>query len=222
VHSRDPGGGYDFGVLSGLRKTASRVRWNVVWDTYDVFVREVREGDDVFTAPDGYTFRWGTRDDVLSCEAHHTELDATDRANGAERLRLEHRVVMARHDETTVFTMWVNPRNLNVPHYVKRQLHPHQVFIYKAFTSPEHRGRKLYQAGMRFVLAHLATRGSTEVVGYAARAKKISRAGLGRLDFRTAGSFKGYGYGSPAFVRESKDLVRAFPITIARTGLGLT
>ncbi|QDU84484.1 hypothetical protein Pla163_15940 [Planctomycetes bacterium Pla163] len=209
-------------MLSGLRKTASRVRWNVVWDTYDVFVREVRDGDDVFNAPDGYSFHFGTRDDVLGCDVHHTELDATDRAHGAERLGLEHRVVVARFDGTPVFTMWVNPRNLNVPHYVKRQLHPHQVFIYKAFTSPEHRGRKLYQAGMRFVLADLAVRGLTEVVGYAARAKKISRAGLGRLDFRTVGSFKGYGYGRPTLVRESKDLVRAFPIKVARTDLGLT
>lgn len=214
--------GYDSSVLSGLRKSIGRVRWNVVWDTYDVFVREVREGDEVFTAPDGYRFHWGTPDDVLGFDAHHTELVATDRAHGAERLKLEHRLVVASIDDTAVFTMWVNPRNLNVPHFVKRQLFPHQVFIYKAFTSPEHRGRKLYQAGMRFVLADLAARGLTDVVGYAARAKKISRAGLGRLDFRTVGSFKGYGYGQPALVRESSQLVRAFPNKVARSGLGLT
>jgi len=210
-------------VFARLKRAASRVRWNVVWDTYDVFVRDVVPEDAAFEAPDGYRFDWGTAEEVLGFEAYHTELDATDRRHGAERLGLDHRLVVGRSDTgDAVFTMWVNPRNLNVPHFVKRRLGPHQVFIYKAYTSPDHRGRKLYQAGMRFVLADLAQRGLSQLVGYAAVTKTVSRAGLSRLAFRSAGTFKGYGYRRPFVVRTSRALVESFPEAVPRTGLDLT
>lgn len=209
-------------VFARLKSAAGRVRWSIVWDTYDVFVRDVVAEDAVFEAPDGYRFEWGTADDVLAFDAHHTELDVTARARGAERIGLGHRVVVGRSDDgVAVFTMWVNPRNLNVPGYVKRRLGDHQVFIYKAYTSPDHRGRKLYQAGMRFVLADLAERGMTQLVGYAAVTKTVSRAGLSRLAFRSAGTFKGYGYRRPWFVATSSALVASFPDAVARTGLDL-
>lgn len=210
-------------VFDRLRKIAGRVRWNVVWDTYDVFVRDVAAGDASFEAPDGYRFAWGTPEQVLSFDTRHTELDETARRHGAERLKLDHRLVVGWSPEGhAVFTMWVNPRTINVPDYVKRGLGPHQVFIYKAYTSPDHRGRKLYQAGMRFVLADLAERGLTQLVGYAAVTKTVSRAGLSRLDFRSAGTFRGYGYRRPFFVRTSRALVESFPTAVPRTGLGLT
>lgn len=199
------------------------MRWNVVRDTYDVFVRDVAPADGVFEAPEGYRFDWGHAEQVRELDPYHTELDAADREHGAQRLeKLEHRLVIGAANGVAVFTMWVNPRNLNVPHYVKRALGSHQVFIYKAFTSPDHRGRRLYQAGMRFVLADLAERGLTQLVGYAARAKKVSRAGLSRLEFRTAGSFSGYGYGRPQFVRTSAELRANFPTVVPRAGLDLT
>ena len=86
-----------------------------------------------------------------------------------------------------VFSMWVNPRNLNVPGMIKRGLASHQAFIYKAYTSPEHRGRKLYGAGMCFVLSEMAALGLERLVGYAHVNKKISRKGLARLEFESQG-----------------------------------
>ena len=59
----------------------------------------------------------------------HTELDECERREGLARLRLGHGVVVATHDREVVFTMWVNPRNLNVPGLVKRRLSPSQWFI---------------------------------------------------------------------------------------------
>lgn len=208
-------------MLQDLRRAIGRLRWSVVWDTFDVFVRDVVPADSPFEAPPGYVFGWGTADDVRGCEQHHTELGERDRERGAERLGIGHRVVVARSGSTIVFTMWVNPRHLNVPGYVKRALSPGEVFIYKAYTSPDHRGRKLYQAGMRFVLADLAERGARRLVGYAHVAKDVSRAGLDRLGFRSLGTFTGRGFRRPFVVRLSQELRAAFPVAVARSGCEL-
>ena len=136
-----------------------------------------------FEAPEGYEVGWATPEDIAGCDPFHTELDEAERADGVRRLGLGHRAVAIRAGELVVFTMWENPRNLNVPGLMKRALGPHQSFIYKAFTSPEHRGKKLYQAGMRFVLSELAKDGKTELVGYAHVDKQASpgRPGAARL-----------------------------------------
>ncbi|MEZ5976826.1 MAG: hypothetical protein R3F34_01220 [Planctomycetota bacterium] len=209
-------------MIGAVRRFASRVRWNVVWDTFDVFVREVREEDREFVAPAGYEFAFAAPDEVAAMTEHHTELGAADREHGRRRLELGHRLVVGRHDGVAVFTMWINPRNLNVPGFVKRALAEDEVFIYKAYTSPDHRGKKLYQAGMRFVLADLAARGMRRLVGYAHVTKDVSRAGLARLDFHAVGTFRGRGYRRPFHVSISKELAAAFPRAVPRSGLDLT
>src|SRR5262245_19779922 len=172
--------------LVRLRKALGRVRRRFTLNTFDVFVRPVPRAG-AFEAPPGYVFRWGSAADVARCEPFHTELDERERREGARRLGFGHRLVLALAADTIVFTMWVNPRNLNVPGLFKRALTPRQWFIYKAYTSPEHRGRKLYESGMRFVLCEMRAAGLEELVGYAHVNKGVSRKGLAALEFTSAG-----------------------------------
>ena len=168
--------------------------------------------------PAGYVFGWGTAEDVERCEPFHTELDRAERAAGVRRLALGHRIVIGSRDGISVFTMWVNPRNLNVPDLLKRRLGAGQWFIYKAFTSPEHRGKKLYESGMRFVLAEMRAQGLTELVGYAHVKKAVSRKGLAALAFDGAGRAVQVNF--PALSRTflSRKLVRTFPEAVPRSG----
>jgi hypothetical protein len=170
-----------------LRRALGRIRRRFALDTFDVFVREVPDARELLGAPDGYELRWASAHDVARCEERHTELDERERREGIARLELGHRCVIALSGDTVVFSVWENPRNLNVPELLKHRLAPHQSFIYKAFTSPEHRGRHLYEAGMRFVLEELRRAGKGELVGYAHVKKDVSRRGLARLAFASAG-----------------------------------
>ncbi|MBL8695314.1 MAG: hypothetical protein JNJ88_14565 [Planctomycetes bacterium] len=211
-----------------LRHALGRVRRRFALDTFDIFVRRVGPSDRDFdphfeaTTKDGksagsYRFAWGTPADILGCDAHHTELDERERILGARRLEFGHQVVVVFHAQTVVFSMWVNPRNLNVPGALKRALDPHQAFIYKAFTSPEHRGRKLYEAGMRFVLADLARQGKTELVGYAHVKKDVSRKGLAALQFETMGRFRVLRLPGFQTTLTSAELRRNFPKKVQRS-----
>lgn len=205
-----------------MRRALSAIRWSLVHDRFDVFVRTVSEGDAGFQAPEGYAFRFGEPGDLERCTEHHTELGPLDREHGALRLDAGHRLVLGLAGQDAVFTMWVNPRNLNVPRELKRRLRADQVFIYKAFTSPDHRGRKLYQAGMAFVLADLARTGGTELVGYAHQRKEASRGGLARLGFSSAGTYRVIGLRDLRRVVVSSRLNRRFPERVPRTGVGWT
>ena len=200
-----------------IRKVLGRVRRSVGVDTFDVFTREVPP-EPAFRAPEGYAFRWGTPEDVRACDPYHTELDERERSEGAARLEIGHRVVVASAGAEAVFTMWVNPRNLNVPGVVKRRLAEGQWFIYKAFTSPDHRGKKLYQAGMQFVLDEMRSAGRRELVGYAHVKKSVSRRGLSRLAFGSVGRM--YACRVPGWqgTLVSRKLAGRFPERVARTG----
>jgi hypothetical protein len=203
--------------LVRLRKALGRFRRRFVWDPYDVFVRPVPD-EPRPAPPEGYAFRWGTPEDLVRCDPFHTELDERERAEGAQRLALGHRLVLGTCGDLVVFTMWVNPRNLNVPGLMKLRLAPTQWFIYKAYTSPEHRGRKLYEQGMRFTLAEMASEGLTELVGYAHIKKKISRKGLAALSFRSAGTLLLVDFPLFRHVFLSKQLRQHFPESVARSG----
>lgn len=204
-------------LLLRLRKLLGRLRRQFALDTYDVFVRPVPV-DASFEAPPGYEFRFGTAADVERCDPFHTELDERERREGVVRLGLGHRVVLGLHQGTIVFTMWVNPRNLNVPGLLKRALAPRQWFIYKAFTSPEHRGRKLYESGMRFVLAEMRRGDLTELVGYAHVNKAVSRKGLAALAFGSAGRVHQLRVLGWRATRLSAPLRRRFPREVPRSG----
>lgn len=205
------------GPLVRVRKLLGRVRRAFAIDRYDVFVRRV-EADAAFEDPPGYVFRWGTAADVERCDEHHTELDAFERRAGMARLELGHRVVLGLHGDLPVFTMWVNPRCLNLPGIHKRALASDQWFIYKAFTSPEHRGRKLYQAGMRFVLAQMRREGLGELVGFAHVKKTVSRAGLSAVEFEDAGRLVHVHGPMMAFTRVSPRLAARFPREVPPSG----
>jgi hypothetical protein len=206
-----------------LRRALSRLRWSFGVDTFDVFVRPVEPAHGRFEPPAGYAFAYASASDVEGCEELHTELDLRERRAGAARLAVGHRCVAARPVSAAgargpiVFTMWENPRHLNVPGAVKRALASDQVFIYKAFTSPEHRGRGLYEAGMRFVLAEMARRGQRELVGYAHVRKDVSRKGLARLDFASAGRFRVLFAPGVRHTLVSRELRARFPRAAART-----
>jgi hypothetical protein len=196
--------------LTRLRKLLGRVRRRFAVDRYDVFVRPVPPRVEL-APPPGYELRWGTAADVEACDPFHTELDERERAEGVRRLGLGHRVVLGLHAGVVVFSMWVNPRRLNVPGLIKRELGPKQWFIYKAFTSPDHRGKKLYESGMRFVLAEMRRAGLEELVGYAHVKKAVSRKGLAALEFRSAGRVTQVAWPLLHFTRVSKELARSFP-----------
>ena len=204
-----------------LRKLAGRVRRLFAIDLYDVFRREVPEvhGSAPVEPPEGYRFAWGTAADVEACEEFHTELDEPERRLGVRRLKLGHRVVVGFHGDRPVFTMWVNPRNLNVPGLLKRKLDGHQWFIYKAFTSPDHRGRKLYENGMRFVLNEMRASGKRELIGYAHVKKRISRKGLAALSFESVGVVRQFKAPGISWTRLSHDLACYFPEALERTGV---
>ncbi len=207
----------------GVRHALGRLRRSTGVDTFDVFVRSVEAEHRSFTAPEGYRFGWGTQKELAACEEQHTELDEFQRESGCRRLELGHRVVIAFHRESNgrelaVFSMWVNPRHLNVPGHLKRRLRDDQVFIYKAYTSPEHRGRKLYEAGMRYVLHDLSCSGKAELVGYAHVGKAVSRKGLSALGFVTRGRFRLFRSPLGHVCVASSALKRAFPERVARSG----
>jgi hypothetical protein len=187
-------------------------------DVFDVFTRPVPP-EPVREPCPGYTFRWGTAEDLDRCTPHHTELDAHERRTGTLRLGLEHRVVIAFAGDEPVFSMWVNPRNLNVPGLIKRRLEPHQWFIYKAFTSPDHRGRKLYKLGMQFVLDAMCEEGLTELVGYAHVKKRVSRLGLARLSFGAVGRMVHVAFPGWRHTFVSSTLARRFPREVPRSGV---
>lgn len=202
-----------------VRRTLGRVRRSTGVDTFDVFGRTVLPEHADFEAPADYRFSWATPEEILRCEEYHTQLDEGERVRGAKRLGFGHRAVIVHHGDLPIFTMWVNPRNVNTPGGIKRRLSDDQVFIYKAFTSPEHRGKSIYKAGMSFVLADLARRGMRELIGYAHVKKKVSRKGLARLEFQTKGRYwRLYGPGVNHVI-QSAELKRSFPVEVARTGV---
>jgi len=219
--SRQPAGAGRWWL--GVRHALGRVRRSMGVDTFDVFVRSVEAEHRTFSAPAGYRFGWGTPQELAACEEQHTELDECERESGRRRLALGHRVVIAFHRaangrELAVFSMWVNPRNLNVPGHLKRRLGADQVFIYKAYTSPDHRGRKLYEAGMRYVLHDLACNGKAELVGYAHVGKAVSRKGLAALGFVSRGRFRLFRSPLLCFCVASSEVKRWFPQAVARSG----
>lgn len=213
-------------TLLRVRRALGRVRRRFAKDTFDIFARRLTPEDETFEGVEGYTVRWGTPDDVRGCTSYHTELDEGERTRGVARLGFDHRVVVALFGDEVVFSMWVNPRNLNVPGLLKRRLHDDQWFIYKAFTSPDHRGKKLYGAGMRFVLAEMCAAGLTSkgggpgrLIGYAHVKKKISRKGLARLNFDSLG--KAWSLSAPGLSRVivSAELAKNFPDVVPRTNV---
>jgi hypothetical protein len=127
-------------------------------------------------------------------------------------------VVLGLSGELVVFSMWVNPRCLNLPGILKRALAPGQWFIYKAFTSPDHRGRKLYQSGMRFVLAEMRRDGLEELVGFAHVKKTVSRRGLASVEFEDAGRLVHVHWPMWEHTHVSPRLAARFPRAVTPSG----
>ncbi|MBI3820926.1 MAG: hypothetical protein HY286_19735 [Planctomycetes bacterium] len=200
-----------------------RLRRSFVFDTFDVFAKAVLPEHGKFNNPAGYRFSFASGDEIARCVESHTELNDRERREGAARVAMGHACVIAYPTEPgnapAVFTMWVNPRNINIPGHIKRKLKPHQAFIYKAFTSPEHRGRKIYESGMRFVLAELARQGKSQLLGYAHIKKAVSRKGLAALQFDTIGTFRTFGIGRWCVTATSSRLRRELPEVLKSSGL---
>lgn len=199
------------------RRILGHVRRSMRVDTYDVFTRAVLPEHAGFTAPEGYRFVFAGPEEVAGCDEYHTELSERERELGVRRLSIGHRMVAALHGETVVFTMWINPRNLNVPGEIKRALKDHQWFIYKAYTSPDHRGKGLYKHGMSFVLAEMAREGMTELVGYAHVKKDVSRRGLARLEFGSEGRYYSVRVMGLQHTIVSRQLASRFPVAVPRS-----
>ena len=176
--------------LLRVRKALGHVRRSVSIDVFDFFTLASSSATEIpepILLPDGYSMRFATEADVGQAEVEHTELDEREREEGVVRLGLGHRCISTFFGSQMVFSMWENPRNANVPGLVKRRLRADQSFLYKAYTSPEHRGRRLYQAGLAFALNSIAAEGKSTAVGYAHVKKRASRAGLARVGFGAIG-----------------------------------
>ncbi|MFN0206806.1 MAG: hypothetical protein ACKVS6_10915 [Planctomycetota bacterium] len=207
--------------LLTIRRALGRIRRAFVYDFFEVFARDVRAEDTEFKNPPGYRFLLATVPHIAACDELHTELNERERNEGIARIKMGHDCVIAfpttvinsntNTNPPAVFTMWINWNNLNIPGHIKRRLLPNQAFIYKAFTSPAHRGRKLYESGMRFTLAELHRRNKTELLGYAHVKKTVSRKGLAAVEFRTIGSFRTIGFGSFMITFSSRALRSALP-----------
>ena len=207
--------------LLHIRKALGRVRRSVVLDVYDFFVcrfSEHSEGLAVAQPPEGYAIRFASAEEVAAADVVHTELDEQERAEGVERLEFGHRCVAIFHGDLMVFSMWENPRNANVPGLVKRKLGEGQSFLYKAYTSPEHRGMRLYQAGLAFALRSIAAEGKAETVGYAHIKKKASRAGLARLGYHTVGRVRQLTVPGLCRTWADSSFDVSFPVKVPRTG----
>ncbi|HEY5896769.1 MAG TPA: GNAT family N-acetyltransferase [Burkholderiales bacterium] len=62
------------------------------------------------------------------------------------------------------------------------------VYMYKAFTQPSHRGRRLYEAGVRRALEHYRAKGARGLLSYVEATNLDSLAALRRMGFRIFGS----------------------------------
>ncbi len=204
-----------------LRRALSDLRWSVHNDRHDAFVRNVLPADCERPQVEGYELRFGTDADLDCATLHDTELTPACIEHGRRRLEIGHQFVVATSDGLPVFTMWINPRHLNVPGELKRKLKDDEVFIYKAFTSPDHRGKRLYPAGMALVLSDLAQRSMRRLVGYAHVKKGASRAGLARVGFETAGSWRTVGFKGLRRALCDREFESNFPVRVARSGSGL-
>ncbi len=202
-----------------VRRFLGSVRRKFAVDTYDVFTRDVTDEHAEFRDPPGYRFAWATAEDIAGCAPYHTELGEQDRELGIARLELGHEAVVAFCDDEVVFTMWMNPRNLNVPGEVKLKLGDHQSFIYKAYTSPDHRGKGLYKIGMLFVLHRLGREGKRQLVGYAHVKKRVSRKGLAALEFESIGRYYSVQIPLRQHTFVSRELSSRFPEEIPRSGI---
>ncbi|MFT5289829.1 MAG: hypothetical protein ACI8QS_001739 [Planctomycetota bacterium] len=204
-----------------IRKALGHVRRSVTFDVYDFFICRYSEHSEGLAAaqpPAGYAIRFASTEEVTGADVLHTELDERERIEGVTRLGFGHRCVAIFHGDLMVFSMWENPRNANVPGLVKRKLSDGQSFLYKAYTSPEHRGQRLYQAGLAFALRSIAAEGKAETVGYAHIKKKASRAGLARLGYHEVGRVRQLT--APGLHRTWADSAFdvSFPDKVPRTG----
>lgn len=204
-----------------LRRALSDLRWSIHNDLHDAFVRNVLPADLEPPKVQGYELRFGTAADLDRATLHDTELTPRCIEHGRRRLEIGHRLVVACWDGLPVFTMWVNPRNFNVPGQVKRKLQHDEVFIYKAFSSPDHRGKRLYQAGMALVLCDLAENSMRRLVGYAHVKKGASRAGLARVGFEAAGGWRTVGFKGLHRALCDREFESNFPEQVPRSGAGL-
>ena len=65
---------------------------------------------------------------------------------------------------------------------------PNYVYVYKAFTQPQHRGQRLYQAALSRVFAHFVAKGARGFLSYVEATNLDSLKSLHRMGFRDFGS----------------------------------
>jgi hypothetical protein len=89
-----------------------------------------------------------------------------------------------------VFTSWYSRRPTSTGGAGGLVLHfdPQYVYMYKAYTQPEHRGQRLYQAAVSRVFAHFAAKGARGFLSYVEATNLASLKSLRRMGYRVFGS----------------------------------
>jgi len=88
-----------------------------------------------------------------------------------------------------VFTSWYSRRPTSTGiHGLVAHFDPTYVYVYKAYTQPEHRGQRLYQAALSRVLSHYSAKGARGFLSYVEATNLSSLKALRRMGYRVFGS----------------------------------
>jgi GNAT superfamily N-acetyltransferase len=88
-----------------------------------------------------------------------------------------------------VFTSWYSRRPTSIGlHGLVAHFDPSYVYMYKAYTQPEHRGQRLYQAALSRVFPHYAAKGAKGFLSYVEATNFPSMTALQRMGYRVFGS----------------------------------
>ena len=88
-----------------------------------------------------------------------------------------------------VFTSWYSRRPTSIGSAgLVLHFDPQYVYLYKAYTQPQHRGRRLYHAAVSRVFAHFAAKGARGFLSYVDATNLDSLKSLRRMGYRVFGS----------------------------------
>lgn len=117
----------------------------------------------------------------------------------ASRLVEGHAAVIGESDGTLTFIAWLAFGTLRIDELARTwQIPPRQAVLYDVRTMPEHRGRGLYPAALRWVQGALAEMHISRCWIYAERSNTASLRGIAKAGFTHVGSMRSLRIGNHA------------------------
>jgi ribosomal protein S18 acetylase RimI-like enzyme len=137
--------------------------------------------------PDGYVGRFLSRDELLACaEDSESELrpDFVDRALA----RGDQCFALLRGESLAAYGWYARaPTPIDPPDLVLG-FSGRYVYMYKGYTHPAHRGKRLHAIGMTLALAHYLREGYAGLVSYVESSNWASLASVRRMGYRVFGT----------------------------------